>query len=416
MVLAGGSRVMRTRAGAEARTFWQYWTASTISSMGTAGTSVVLPLLAVLLLNASALQVSLLAAATYTAWALLGLPAGAIVERLPLRRTQVCMNFVRAAALASVPVAWWLHVLQMPQLVVVALVIGVAGVIFDIGSATFLPSIIGNEQLKSWNNMTSTAAGATQLGGPSLSGVIISAFGSLTALATDVFCYLCSALLLSRLPEAEALARTEPHPPVRRQIKQGWHAVTRHGHMRPCMYAATAVNFVAGGLMGVTPVFLVRTLHTPLPLIGLVLAAEGVGSLAGAAVTPWLAMRIGSARSVLVACATSAAAMLLAPLSTRGVGVVLFAVGIAGFAAGVVVLSILARTHRQVVAEPHLLAQVMATVRFVSWSALPLGAVCAGVLSSAFDTRTALYALAIVAFAAPLALIASPVRVAHDLA
>ena len=292
----------------ESRAFWQYWTASTISNTGTAITSVALPLLAVRVLDASPLQVSLLAASTYAAWVVLGLPAGAIVGRFPLRRTQVSMDLIRALALFSIPVAGVIGQLHMAQLVAVALIISAATVIFDVGNATFLPTIVPREQLDSRNSLTSASAAATQLGGPSLSGVIVMAFGSIVAIVTDAISYFCSAFLLCRLKETKpptdialqtvspssSLEETEPPTGVApqtvfSQIQQGWHAVTGHHHMKACMQAATAVNFVAGGLMAVAPVFLVRSLHTPVAWVGVLLASEGVGSLAGAAITPKLA-------------------------------------------------------------------------------------------------------------------------------
>src|SRR6185312_10842710 len=99
------------RADAADRSFWTYWTASTTSNLGSAVTTVALPLTAVLTLNATTFEVGLLAAASYVAWLIVGLPAGAIVRGLPQRSVQVTLDLARAAAVASVPVAWWLGAL-----------------------------------------------------------------------------------------------------------------------------------------------------------------------------------------------------------------------------------------------------------------------------------------------------------------
>lgn len=56
--------------------FWRYWAAGTISSTGSAVTSVALPLVAVVTLHASAAEVGAVTAAGYVAWLLVGLPAG----------------------------------------------------------------------------------------------------------------------------------------------------------------------------------------------------------------------------------------------------------------------------------------------------------------------------------------------------
>jgi MFS family permease len=192
--------------------------------------------------------------------------------------------------------------------------------------------------------------------------------------------------------------------------------VVRHPVIRPCAAMATAVNFVCGGVMALAPVYLVRTLHAPVGLVGLLLATEGVGTLAGAALTTRLAERLGSARLLLRATAVGGLFALLMPLAGRGPGLLLFAVGNAGFAAGVVVLSILARTHRQQTAPPELLPRVMATVRFLSWGVIPLGAVVAGLLGETLGVRAALGIVALLALATPLLGVGSAVRRRRDLA
>jgi hypothetical protein len=98
------------------------------------------------------------------------------------------------------------------------------------------------------------------------------------------------------------------------------------------------------------------------------------------------------------------------PASTDGVGLLLFAAGNAAFAAGVVVVSILARAHRHTTVPRELLPRVMATVRFLSWGVIPLGALAGGLAASALGNRTALWLLVAVALVNPILLWLSPLR------
>jgi MFS family permease len=429
-------RYPRERRATPAAMFWRYWTASTISSAGDAVTAVALPLTAVKLLDATSFQVSLLTATTYAAWVMIGLPAGVIASRLPLRGTQVSMDLIRAAALLSIPVAAGAGELSFAQLVVVTLIVGLASVVFDVSNSTFLPSIVSKQELTARNSLTSGSVAVTQLGGPSLGGLLVQVFGAATALLTDAASYLVSAVLLHGLPRpASAAATRRPAPPhlpasphaqtqgpgltrtsVPAQIAGGWRYVMGHPVVRPCVLAATLTNFTCGALMALTPVFLVRTLGTPAGLVGVLIAAEGLGSLAGAAITPRLTALLGSARTVLAALFAGATLALLIPSATSGWGLVRFAVGNAGFAVGVVVLSISARTHRQTVTPSDLLPRVMATVRFISWGAIPFGALAAGLTATAVGNRGAMWASCACAFLAPLALLATPVRSLRNLA
>src|SRR5437899_2649842 len=103
--------------------FWRFWTATTVSGFGSAVTLVALPLVAVTVLHASVAQVGLLAAAGQAGWLILGLPAGVIVQRFPLRGLQVATDLIRLLALASIPLAWWLGHLTYAHLVVTALTV-----------------------------------------------------------------------------------------------------------------------------------------------------------------------------------------------------------------------------------------------------------------------------------------------------
>ncbi|MFD5410987.1 MFS transporter [Streptomyces nojiriensis] len=405
--------------GNRAGVFWRYWTASTVSRLGDQVTVVALPLIAVVTLHASAIQVGLITAAAYVAWLLLGLPAGVLVERVPLRGLQVTMDLLRGAAVASVPLAAALGVLGLAQLIVVALLVGLANVLFDVGSSTFLPSLVAKEQLTSRNSLISGSVAATELAGPSLGGVLVELVGGASAMLLDAVSYLASAALLRSLPRAE---QPEPssvasqHPGIREQIREGWQFVARHPVIRPCVVGATAVNIVYGGLMTLTPVFLVRTLEAPAAAVGALMATGGVGSVIGATLTPRLVARIGSGRALCWSAVIASAFALLLPLAGSGWAMLVFALGSAGFYGGVVVTAIVTRTHRQTQTPPELLSRVMATARFVSWSTIPVGALAAGAAASTFGPRTALLLLALASVASPAILLASPIRRMRDLA
>jgi len=145
--------------------FWRYWTDSTVSNVGDAISAVALPLTAVTVLHASSFQVSLVTAATYVAWVVVGLPVGVIVHRLPLRATQFAMDMVRAAVLASVPLAAWAHVRAMAQLVVVALLVSLASVVFDVGNSTFMVSVVSKAEFTRRNSFNSGTFSVTQMAG-----------------------------------------------------------------------------------------------------------------------------------------------------------------------------------------------------------------------------------------------------------
>jgi MFS family permease len=394
--------------------FWRFWTASAVSEVGSGVTSVALPLTALLLLNASSLEVGLISGCTFLGWAVLGLPAGVICQLLPLRRVQVATDLIRAAAIGSVPIAWAAGGLTVIQLIAVALVISFCNVLFDVSNSTFIPAIVDESELTRRNSWMSGMYSTTQIGGASLAGLLVQALGAAYAMVVDAVSYLGSAVILSTLPEHHP-----PHPGRRSSlgsmIKEGWHYVVRQPIMRACLLDATASNFLSGALLVLTPVYLVRDLHARPLVVGLVLAAEGVGGVLGAAVCPRLSARWGTARAAVWGSVVSAVLIGLLPLARGNAGLVLFATGNLGFAAGGVVTSVNTRTYRQVASPPELLSRVMATVRFVSWGVVPVGSVLAGALAETAGNRLTLTIFCALAWLSPLVLLTSPVRGRRDL-
>ncbi|MBG0564170.1 MFS transporter [Actinoplanes aureus] len=390
--------------------FWRWWAAGTTSGLGSAIGGVALPLTALTVLHASAFEMGVISAAGYLAYLVISLPAGVIVQRMPLRGIQVGADLVRALAVVSIPLAWWAGLLSVAQLVVVALVMSFANVLFAVANQTFLPEIVPAAQLQARNSLNSGTHAATELGGPSLGGLAVQVLGAAPTLLVDAVSYLISAVLLRTLP-----ARQVPAPATRTsmlaQIREGWHFVTRHPVMAPGMWAATVVNFVNGAYHALFAFYLVRELHASPALVGLLLAADGLGTLIGAAVTTRYTDRFGTARGMIFAAFAGVAGALLIPAG----GVLAFAAGNLIFAGTVVVLSVTTRTYRMIASPPELLSRVIATVRFVSWGAIPVGGLIAGALAGQLGARTTLLIFGAVTVCTPLIWLLSPVRGLRDL-
>src|SRR5262249_7368505 len=117
---------MRLRLGLLAtRDFRLLWTGETTRFLGTSISELALPLVALSVLHSGAFAVSAMIAAAWVPWVVIGLPAGAWVDRLPRRNIMIAADLVSLAAFVSVPVAAWSGVLTVAQLVTVALAGGV---------------------------------------------------------------------------------------------------------------------------------------------------------------------------------------------------------------------------------------------------------------------------------------------------
>lgn len=153
------------------RDFRLLWFGETISEVGNAMAVVAVPLLAVTVLHASTFMVSALVAAAWLSWLLIGLPAGAWVDRLPCRAVMVICDAISAALYASVPAAACLGVLTIGPLLAVALLGGVASVFFNTAYQVYLPSLVAPEDLVEGNAKLAGSASAARFGGPGLAGL-----------------------------------------------------------------------------------------------------------------------------------------------------------------------------------------------------------------------------------------------------
>src|SRR5262249_15271897 len=190
--------------------FLSLWGAQSVSLIGTQVTTLALPAVAILALHASALQVGVLAALPWTAFRLLGLPAGVFVDRLPRRRLMLLADLLRALALGVIPLTFWLGRPSLAVLYVAAALVGVGNVVFEIASTSYIPFLVDAAVLVDGNAKLATTAGAASIGGPATGGVLIRAVGGATAIVADVLSYLSSAALLSRIRAREPVSGRVP--------------------------------------------------------------------------------------------------------------------------------------------------------------------------------------------------------------
>ncbi|MDT2009344.1 MFS transporter [Rhodococcus opacus] len=193
--------------------FRNLWTAQSISLIGTQVTLLAFPVVALTLLDASALQVSLLAAVEFLPVLLFGLPAGAWVDRLPRRPVLIATDVVRAVALSAVPIAYLFGVLDMTVLFVVAFLIGLGTLFFDVAQLSYLPALVAEEQLVDANGKLEVSRSVSQLAGPSAAGFLVQLVSGPIAIALDALSYVASTVSFCGSPET-CTTRNRSNPSV----------------------------------------------------------------------------------------------------------------------------------------------------------------------------------------------------------
>jgi MFS family permease len=395
------------------RDFRLLWIGETVSLFGTQVSILAIPLVAVLTLGAGPGAIGVLVAMEFTAFLVVGLPAGAWVDRWRRRPVMITADLTRFALLASVPIAAWAGVLSIWQLFAVALLQGVGTVFFDVAYQSFVPSLLESADLVEGNAKLQGSASLAQVAGPSFAGYLVQLLSAPTAVAADAVSFLASAAGIGVIRKHEAPPVRPAQSQFRAEIAEGLRVVLRHPILRMLAAASATVNFFTAVFVAVVVVFLVRDVRLAPASIGILLSAGSVGGLAGALSTSALIRLVGQARTVWLPLLVGCPLGLLIPLTHRGWALALFVIGWFGYSFAEVAYNIAGVSLRQQLCEHRLLGRMNATMRFLSWGVMPFGALLGGLLGDAIGPRATLWVTQVGLLAVPVLLLASPLREMH---
>ncbi|MEV0131859.1 MFS transporter [Dactylosporangium sp. NPDC050688] len=397
------------------RDFRLLFTADTISQVGTQVTLLALPLVAVLTLDATALEVGVLAACETAAFLLVGLPAGALVDRLRRRETMIVADVVRAVVLASVPLAWWTGTLQMPQLYVVGLLCGVCTVFFDVAYQSYLPFLVGKEHLVEGNARLEMVRSTSQIGGPTVAGGLVKLLGGPIAIATDAASYLVSALFLWRIRRFEERPARKSDAHLGREIMAGLRFVLGNPLLRAISMCTGTGNFFGAIFNAMLIVYLARDLALSPALIGLYFSVTGLGALAGAFLVGPFVRWFGQGPAMWIAMLVASLGELLVPFARADWRLWLAASGGILFGIGVVVYNVTQVSFRQTITPDELLGRMNATMRFIVWGTMPLGGLAGGLLGATIGVHPTIWVACTGMLISVVPLLLSPLRKLREL-
>jgi MFS family permease len=375
------------------RDFMRLWVAETISQLGTGVTLLALPLVAIEVLDASAPEVGALTAVEFAPFILVGLPAGVWVDRLRRKPVLVAGDLGRALVLASIPIAYALDVLTMWQLYAVAFVAGVLTVFFDVAYQSYLPSLVEKDMLADGNSKLEISRSGAQIAGPGIAGALIGAVTAPGAIVVDAVSFLLSggAIFRIRAHEQHEPVPKSDRPRMRTEIAEGLRYVWGHRYLRPIAMATATSNLFNSMAGAVTVLFMVRTLDLSAGLIGLVFAVGNLGFLAGAALAAAIGKSLGVGRTIVMSIGLGSPFAFFVPLSDLGPALPWLMVGLVFASMGGVVYNISQVSLRQAICPDRLLGRMNASMRFMVWGTLPVGAAIGGALGGAIGLKPTLF-------------------------
>lgn len=349
-------------------------------------------------LTRSPVGVSISVAATYAAWLIAGLPAGALVDRWPRRATMVVADLVRAGLLGLFALAVLADKASLWLLVGTVFLVGVASCFFDPAAQAAIPAVVGKDQAvlaRANGRLWSLDLIGRALVGPPL-GAALFAVAAFLPFAANAATFAISALLLMGLTQLGRPADISKEPQhLGRSVVRGVSFLARHRELRGLTLGMASFNFVYNLAYATLVLFAQERLGLDERGFGVLLAMLAVGGL----VAGWLSPRLSGRLSVfqvyalcLLAQAVAWAAVVMGEHAVVA-GAALVLVGLASMTA-----TVIGAAARQALTPDEMLGRVSAGTRVVGLGSAGLGAMAGGLLAGTGGLSAPFVAAALMAF------------------
>lgn len=286
--------------------FIRLWTSGAASGLGTSMAALVYPLLA-LSVTATAGLAGVLGLVALAAGTLMRLPAGALVDQLPLRRVLVGAHLIRVASTAALLVAAATGHLRLWQLLVVAGVNASAAAFAEVAHSVAVRHVVTPGQLPAAFALDQGRGHAISLTGQPAGGLLYGVATSLPLVA-DLVCSLAAAVISATIrapmrPRAQATGRAR----LRTDLLTGLRFLWREPFLRATLFAASGYQLVFTAATFVLIANFTASGATPADL-GVMFATGAVGGILGALAAPHLQPRLQLKSLVIIMGWTAAAA------------------------------------------------------------------------------------------------------------
>ena len=277
--------------------------------------------------------------------------------------------------------------------------------------------LVDRDQLVEGNGKLEISRSVAQVAGPGLAGVLVQIISAPFALILDSLSFLASALFLGAIQKKELV---KPRPADAKsmweEIGEGWQVVARNPVLRSIAACTSTSNFFSNVIMAVYTLYIINQLKLSPGTLGLIFGLGGVGALLGAFLAGIIARRFGVGPTIVGSSVLFGVTTLLVPLamdnSLLAFGLLATAQFLGGFCGPI--YNITQVSLRQAITPERLQGRMNASMRFIVWGTIPLGALAGGSLGQALGLQTTLWIGAIGSLISFMFVLFSPVRALRE--
>jgi predicted MFS family arabinose efflux permease len=351
-----------------------------------------LPIAAIVTAGAGAFDLGLLTVALTLPGAILAWFGGGIVDRHRRRPLMIGADLVRAVALLSIPFAAIAGRVTLPLLYAVAVVTGIATVLYHLADHVFITNLVARKRLLDANGKREAVDAVAEISGPALGGALVAWLTAPIAIAADAFTFVASALLLAKIGKRETIVPPSATTSFVEDVRTGIHVVWRNATVRALFLATATLTFCMSFMASLYTLFALSDLGLSPAELGVT-----IGCLAGAALARPAAVRWGARRTLIGALVAGGLVQVLIPLALAVPAIAmtfLIVTQVSGDGALTVYL-INETTLRQRLLPADALGRAAATWQVATGLLTPAGALVGAALAETIGMRPTLWMLAI---------------------
>jgi MFS family permease len=310
---------------------------------------------------------------------------GVLVDRWNRHRilvvTQV-LSMLQSLALAVLTLG---HIITVEEVLLLQVLQGVINAFDTPARQAFVVQMVEDRHdLPNAIALNSSMVNGSRIIGPSIGGAIIAVAGEGWCFMLDAISYLAviASLLAMRLPEHP---RVRPETRILEELRTGFGYVTGFAPIRSALLLLALVSTMGMPYTVLMPAVASKVLHGGPHTLGFLMAASGLGALAGAL---YLASRrtvLGLGRVMLIATLAFGAGLIGFALS-RALWLSLVLLPIVG--AGFMIEMASTNTILQTIVEERLRGRVMAFYTMAFLGTAPIGSLIAGVVADRLGVTT----------------------------
>ena len=351
----------------------------------------VLPIIAVLSMNASAAETAFIQMISTLPFLLLSIPMGVIADRVSRKKLMIIIEIVRATAIFILFYLTFSGSLSINKIALFGFFIAMGTIIYSVASPALVASFVIKEQLINANRSIEIAKSVAFTAGPALGGILASYLSGGLAFILAFSLSIVSAAFLICLPKEPLLEKSGRN--IIQELCDGLIFLIKNKYLMPITITAFVFNLSQYLLLSIFAYYVINNLSFTSFAVGASLSLIGLGMLIGSFLYKIISKKINFGFQLSLGPLSAFMASILMFLTLIYSAKILVFVAFFFFGFGPIIWTISTVSLRQLVTPSNMIAKVSSVIMTVTFGARPLGAAIGVYISANFGVNSCIFAV-----------------------